>query len=199
MEELGKVKKIRDFMCGRFTLYDLSKSKLKIKKKIIPNYNIVPKSNVLVIDINNKITEVRWGLSVNWSNKTNIINARAETLNEKKIFSKTERCIFIANGYYEWKRESVKTPYYHTFKNNMLYFAGIKNDYEAAIITRQSYCNTIIIHKRQPVILEYKDFDKWFLKNHNFECLSTKNLSIFKVSEKVNNPRNNTIENILQK
>ena len=81
----------------------------------------------------------------------------------------------------------------------MLYFAGIKNDYEAAIITRQSYCNTIIIHKRQPVILEYKDFDKWFLKNHNFECLSTKNLSIFKVSEKVNNPRNNTIENILQK
>ena len=45
----------------------------------------------------------------------------------------------------------------------------------------------------------YLDFDKWFLKNHNFECLSTKNLLIFRVSTKVNNPKNNTINNILKK
>ena len=89
MEELGRVKKIRDLMCGRFTLYDLSKSKLKIKRKVIPNYNIVPNSNVLVIDRNNKITKVKWGISINWSKKINIINARSETLGEKKIFSKT--------------------------------------------------------------------------------------------------------------
>ena len=46
----------------------------------------------------------------------------------------------------------------------MLYFAGIKNGDEACIVTRQSYSNTNIIHERQPVILDYLDFDKWFLK-----------------------------------
>ena len=199
MEELGKVKKIRDLMCGRFTLYDFSKSKLNIKRKVIPNYNIVPNSNVLVIDRNNIITQVKWGISVSWSKKINIINARSETLDEKKIFSKTQRCIFLANGYFEWKRDKVKTPYYHTFKNNMLYFAGIKNGDEACIVTRQSYSNTNIIHERQPVILDYLDFDKWFLRNHNFECLNTKNLLIFRVSTEVNNPKNNTIHNILKK
>ena len=199
MGGLGKVKKTRDFMCGRFTLYDLSKSKLNIKKKVTPNYNIAPNSNVLVIDRNNKIHQIKWGISVSWSKKVNIINARSETLHEKKIFSKTQRCILVANGYFEWKREKVKTPYYHTFENKMVYLAGIKNDIEACIVTRQSYSNTNIIHERQPVILDYLDFDKWFLKKHNFECLDTKNLLIFKVSSKVNNPKNNTIDNILKK
>ena len=81
-------------MCGRFTLYDFSKSKLNIKRKVIPNYNIVPNSNVLVIDRNNRITQVKWGISVSWSKKINIINARSETLDEKNFFKNTKMYIF---------------------------------------------------------------------------------------------------------
>ncbi|MAI84595.1 MAG: DUF159 family protein [Rickettsiales bacterium] len=185
-------------MCGRYALFDLSKSKIKKKINIIPNYNIVPGSNVLLINNKNELFYLPWSLRFSWSKSFNVINARSETLHQKKIFKNTKRCIFVANGYYEWKKgHNKKTPYYHTFFNKNIYFAGLFNDYGACIVTRMSYSNTMRIHKRQPVLLKYNEFPNWFLGTHNFECKSTKKLKIIEVSTQVNFPSNNKPDNII--
>ena len=49
---------------------------------------------------------MKWGITPSWSkSKINIINARSETLQEKDDFKNSLRCIFIADGYYEWKKD----------------------------------------------------------------------------------------------
>ena len=56
-----------------------------------------------------------WGLTPAWSKKIEkfspLINARKETLMEKVTFKnliQTSRCLVLADGYYEWKREEKK-------------------------------------------------------------------------------------------
>ena len=65
---------------------------------------------------------MKWGFAPSWSkNKVKIINARSETLQEKTDFKNSLRCIFIADGYYEWKKDkSYKRPFYH-FQNHIFY------------------------------------------------------------------------------
>ena len=48
---------------------------------------------------------INWGLKVSWSTKP-IINARSETLNQKKIFSSIleSRCLIPASAYFEWRK-----------------------------------------------------------------------------------------------
>jgi putative SOS response-associated peptidase YedK len=54
---------------------------------------------------------MKWGLKTAYTIDTGKvqINARAETLKQKKTFSKllqSNRCVLVAEGYYEW----AKTP-----------------------------------------------------------------------------------------
>ena len=144
-----------------------------------------------------KIEYAYWSLKPSWSDKINIINARSETLDAKDIFKNAERCIFIANGYYEWKKiSSKKVPYYHTNSNKIMYFGGIIKENRACIVTRNSYSTIKNIHHRQPVILEKNTFEMWFSKRHNYECKKSSEIEIYKVSNSVNNPANNFYENI---
>ncbi len=58
-----------------------------------------------------------------------MINARSETVTEKPSLRKafqSRRCIALADGYYEWKRESKgKQPYYIRFQDRRpIAFAG---------------------------------------------------------------------------
>ena len=184
-------------MCGRYTLYDVAKSQLNIDIDIEPNYNVSPSSEILVINNNMKIEYAYWSLKPSWSDKINIINARSETLDAKDIFKNAERCIFIANGYYEWKKiSSKKVPYYHTNSNKIMYFGGIIKENRACIVTRNSYSTIKNIHHRQPVILGKNTFDMWFSKKHNYECKKYSEIEIYRVSNSVNNPANNFYENI---
>ena len=185
-------------MCGRYTLYDISKSKLKIANNLIgKNYNITPASVVPVLVGNNKIKSVVWTFKVSWAKKLSIINARSETLESKAIFKNSKRCIFIANGYFEWLRwGKVKKPYYHTFKDQMMYFGGIFNDEGACIVTRKSYSMDVNVHHRQPVILRYGDFERWFSFEHDYNCDHSRKMKIFEVSPQVNSPKNNAPSNI---
>ncbi len=49
-----------------------------------------------------------WGLIPSWSREpAGLINARAETLEEKPSFSESfarRRCLILADGFYEWRR-----------------------------------------------------------------------------------------------
>ena len=185
-------------MCGRYALYDTSKSKLKIAHNMVgKNYNIAPSEMVPVVVENNELKLIAWTFKAYRADKLNIINARSETLDSKIVFKNAKRCIFIANGYFEWLRQDkAKIPYYHTFKDQMMYFGGIFNDQGACIVTRQSYPMDSNVHHRQPVILCYDDFTSWFALDHDYTCEFSRNMEVFEVSTQVNSPKNNAPGNI---
>ena len=68
---------------------------------------------------------MHWGLVPSWAKDASIgnrmINARAETLTEKRTFKALlgrKRCLVLADGFYEWQRDgSVKTPWYISQKS----------------------------------------------------------------------------------
>ena len=184
-------------MCGRFALFNVSELSFDQTKKIIPNYNISPGSKVFILKKDLKIYQVNWSMKASWSDDISIFNARSETLDKKKSFRHTERCIFIANGYFEWKREnSIKIPYYHSFQKKMMFFAGVYNNDGACIVTRPSYKKISTIHNRQPVILRAFEFTQWFDKKHNYSCEFSEKMIIYKVTKKVNSAAHNAEENI---
>ena len=184
-------------MCGRFALFDEKKFDIEEGFNFKPNYNVSPGSMVYVIKDDKEIVKTKWSLRPSWSQKIEIINARSETLKSKVSFQKVNRCIFLANGYFEWKREnSKKIPYYHTFKEKKMFIGGIYDSTGACIVTRESYPKLAKIHHRQPVLLEYTDFDNWFKDSHDFKCNFSEKIIIYPVTSKVNSPVNNSIDNI---
>ena len=157
-------------MCGRYTLYSEKKIKSKFNIKIIKNFNISPRQNVLIINENFSPIFSKWGISANWNGKKHtIINARHETVNSKKIFKDLRRCIFVADGYFEWiYRGNKKVPYYHFLKDEMLYFAGLYNQSECCIITQESNNYLSIIHNRQPYFLKEENIELWLKKGEDY-------------------------------
>ena len=130
------------------------------------------------------ISHLNWGLIPSWAQDHNIrkltINARIETLNEKPAFrnSINNRCLVIANGFYEWKwlDESGKNKqkYLIALENQELFaFGGIysewldKNSGEIrktySIVTTDANDTMAKIHKkkRMPVILKRMDEVAW--------------------------------------
>ena len=61
-------------MCGRFTLYDLSKFNININNEFKPNFNISPGSSILILNENKLPLIIHWGITANWSEKVKIFN-----------------------------------------------------------------------------------------------------------------------------
>ena len=107
-----------------------------------------------------KIEYAYWSLKPSWSDKINIINARSETLDTKDTFKNTERCIFIANGYYEWKRygDGKKPFYIHHPEKKLLLMAGLWTSWGSSsdlistytVITTTPQKRIAHIHNRMP-------------------------------------------------
>ena len=147
---------------------------------------------------------MQWGLTPSWTKEKEIkplINARLETLNEKISFKnliKNKKCLVVADGYYEWKREKIsKQPYYFTRSDNQtMFFAGIYKDHQFIIITMQANSNVIDIHHRQPVIINEEDFNDYFnLKEERTSFLKSykaPELKFHPVGKDVNKPIHNT-------
>ena len=199
-------------MCGRFASYknlnklinifNITNSDFNMSK----SYNISPGQNVNIIlsyKFENYFLASNWGYNF-INNKTQhkqiVINSRIETINSKLLFKDSflkRKCIIPANGYFEWLiQDKVKIPYYHTFKDQMMYFGGIFNEQGACIVTRQSYPLKVEVHHRQPIILRYNDFESWFASEHDYACEHSQDMDIFKVTSKVNSPKNNAPDNI---
>ncbi len=183
-------------MCGRYTLYKIPS--IQIIDKINPNYNIVPGDTVLLL--NYKLTPFlcKWSIIPKWNPKIKISNIRLETLKYKDIFNNTRRCIFLANGYYEWKKvDNKKIPYYHTNNENLIYIAGVYDNSGASIITKESNGNAASIHTRQPVMLNKHELTKWVKDKEYYQFDCNISLKIYKVSLHVNRPSNNSFKNIV--
>ncbi|MGQ0604171.1 MAG: SOS response-associated peptidase [Anaerolineales bacterium] len=175
-------------MCGRFTLtvdsdelqpaFDLSEP---APAGLMPRYNIAPTQPVAVVPNlePRKLELFQWGLIPSWAKDPKIgnslINARGETVAEKPAFRaalKRRRCLVLADGFYEWKREGkTKTPMYIQLKGGKPFaLAGLWEVWHAAdgsavntctIITTEPNALTKDIHDRMPVILPPSAYDTW--------------------------------------
>ena len=205
-------------MCGRYVITSpVSKTKKIVKTAIRvedkENYNAHPYQNLPVIKkyINgNTLENLKWGIVPAWSKKKEfkpLINARLETIDEKVSFKKLiklTRCVAVADGFYEWKREDKnKIPYYFLREDKkIIYIAAIYENSEFCLITESATKNVIDIHHRQPVILNENDVNKYLnieLDGSSFlkECKKP-NLQFYEISKDVNKPTNNNIS-LIQK
>lgn len=213
-------------MCGRFTItvtyneleqyikdqFDLTFNKLEVN---VPNYNISPTNDIISVindGTHHRIGKLKWGFLPPFKidSKIGFINAMEETIFEKPSFKKAalnQRCIVLADGYYEWKKSDTKIPHLIKTKDGLFKMAAIWNTVTnqdnnkvntVAIITTKANAQTSSIHERMPVILsdeaanvwlnpKIKDIDilKSQLTSYNEEMI------IYPVSSEVNNVRNN--------
>jgi len=107
-------------MCGRY----LITSSLEAFRRLFgyleqpnfpPRYNVAPTQPIPVVRIvegRRQFALVRWGLIPPWVKDprkfTLLINARAESVNDKPAFRypmRRRRCLVPADGFYEWKDE----------------------------------------------------------------------------------------------
>ena len=147
---------------------------------------------------------MKWGLVPRWAKDKDfkaLINARLETIDEKVSFKKlikNNRCVAVADGFYEWKREEKeKTPHYFTREDaNTIYFAGIFEDDQFCLITEEAKENIKEIHHRQPVILNQADVNRYLnLELQGSAFLNERkspDLIFHEVSKDVNKPTNNS-------
>jgi putative SOS response-associated peptidase YedK len=200
-------------MCGRFTRYKTWREihdylslflgdhdKSQSAPNLPPRYNIAPTQGVEIVKMNDwgtwRIDSLRWGLLPPWSKDTSwaskMINARAETVTEKRSFSaafKARRCLVPADGYYEWKKEQGgKQPYRITLRGEaLMLFAGLWEKWEIkegvelsgafsehgagdviesfTILTTHANEMTADIHNRMPVTLDEDEIQQWMDPN----------------------------------
>jgi len=212
-------------MCGRFTRKENMQHLaellgLSIPPHLAPRYNIAPSQLVACVRTNPETTErewveLQWGLVPSWAKDASIahklINARGETVAEKPSFRKAfthRRCLLLADGFYEWKREgTTKQPYYIRMKDHRPFaFAGLWERWEKEDSAIES-CSLITIgpnavmepiHHRMPVILATTQYAEWLDASlHETEQLNTllkpfppEEMEAYPVSLMVNNPRN---------
>jgi putative SOS response-associated peptidase YedK len=177
-----------EMMCGRFTLTRDANAVARAfgvpapaSLQTQPRYNVAPSQDVVTIvnDGSAHIELLRWGLIPSWAKEEGIgnkmINARAETLAEKPSFKRllhSKRCLIVADGFYEWKKEgSSKTPMYITVDEQELFaFAGLWDAWKhpdgqvirtCTIITTEANDLVSSIHNRMPVILPPEARDMW--------------------------------------
>lgn len=214
-------------MCGRFTQKEsLQRIAEQLSINALPQlnlrYNIAPSQMVACVRTNpesheRECVELKWGLVPSWAKDASIgnklINARAETVAEKPSFSKAfkhQRCLVLAEGFYEWKREGkTKQPYYIRFKDGRLFaFAGLWERWEkqdppldtCALITTSSNALMESIHNRMPVILPEQSYASWLNPGLNntvylsglLEPYKAEEMEAYPVSTVVNNPRNDS-------
>jgi putative SOS response-associated peptidase YedK len=165
-------------VCGRYTLKAPKKAiaeafDLADVPPLLPRYNIAPTQPVPVVRLDPASGErglalLHWGLIPSWADDPAIghrlINARAETVAEKPAFRsafKRRRCLVVADGFYEWKRENGKTPYYFRLKDDSPFaFAGLWDRWEkgdelvasCTLITCEPNGVVAPVHDRMPVI-----------------------------------------------
>lgn len=216
-------------MCGRFTLtadqdsFEDRFSFTGFELGWVPSFNIAPTQDVLTVTNDgseNHAKLTRWGLVPSWAKDSKIgnrmINARAETLAEKPSFRtafRLRRCLIIADGFYEWKREgSQKIPMRITAESGgMFAFAGLWETWKqpdnswlltCAIITTSANEFMTSIHDRMPVILPRESEALWL--DHDEQDVATLSelllpydsdqMEAYEVSTLVNSPRNNSPE-----
>jgi putative SOS response-associated peptidase YedK len=137
-------------------------------------YNLAPgqAAVVVVADPARRLARMRWGLVPAWAKEEKIgyrmINARAETLDQKNAFRRPfrrRRCLVPADGFYEWQKKGPrsKQPWRIFLKGERpLAMAGLWDVWRSTsgetlesftIITTRANDLVAGVHDRMPAIL----------------------------------------------
>ena len=146
-----------------------------------PRYNIAPTQSVLaVVNEGSRRGEfMRWGLVPSWAKDIKVgnrmINAVSETAATKPAFRsafRRRRCLVLADGFFEWRREGKKrVPLYFTQKSGeSMAFAGLWENWQSpegdwirscTILTTAANSFIEPVHNRMPVILSAETEPLW--------------------------------------
>ncbi len=143
------------------------------------------KTPVITDESRGEIDLFHWGLIPFWAKedsiKKNTLNARIETVTDKPAFRNSieNRCLVLANGYYEWQwldeKGKEKQKFFITPRDQEIFaFAGIYSNWKNpntgelvnsySIITTEANELMSEIHnnkKRMPVVLKQEDRNNW--------------------------------------
>ncbi|WP_394555241.1 hypothetical protein C1N61_26250 (plasmid) [Priestia aryabhattai] len=216
-------------MCGRFSLTtDIAELQERFNFDFNgeftfgSRFNIAPSQQVLTLGSSEgkrAVTTMKWGLVPYWADDIKIgykmINARGESVDEKASFKrpfKSKRCLILADGFYEWKKEGEnKQPFRFVMKDERPFaFAGLWEQwnrggeplYTCTIITTKPNEVTKEVHDRMPVILEEDAYDLWLdPQMEDTEYLKSllvpypaEQMKMYPVSTIVNSPKNDVEE-----
>lgn len=208
-------------MCGRFAFYSPSEATAALfgvtgSIAVEPRYNIAPTQYIAGIrnsdESGRELAMFRWGLIPFWAKDPSIgnrmINARSETVAEKPSFRaayRRRRCLLLADGFYEWKKEGEsKTPYFISMASGAPFaFAGLWENWQSKETDESIQSTTIIttaanefmatLHHRMPVVLQPDTADRWLAGDDDLIDDVTANspeLTAWAVDRRVNNARN---------
>ena len=175
-------------MCGRFTDTKvdpgLIADRFGVLESTVPaetlgRFNICPTEPVLAVCGEREARALRWGLIPPWARKLGggyePINARAETLLEKRVFapliaSAEKRCLVVADGWYEWLKperpRGDRIPFRYTVDVDELFaFAGLWDERRvggervASVTLLTTTANRVCapVHDRMPCVLASSD------------------------------------------
>ncbi|MDH3532967.1 MAG: SOS response-associated peptidase [Gammaproteobacteria bacterium] len=212
-------------MCGRFAFYSPSEATAALfgatgSVDLKPRYNIAPTQEIAAIrateDHGRELTTLRWGLVPFWAKDPSIgnrmINARAETVAEKPAYRaayRKRRCLVLADGFYEWKKEgSGKTPYLISLASGEPFaLAGLWEHWQAkdadqsidsaTLITTDANAFMSQLHHRMPVVLEPETAERWMAGDEDlldYVACHGPRLRAWPVDRRVNNARNEGAE-----
>ncbi|WP_144213098.1 SOS response-associated peptidase [Shewanella donghaensis] len=173
-------------MCGRIeVLFDRMKATLDnlfdIPLSIQTNLDLRPTDQITAITSSAetlsphcsiKTVPALWGIQPAWSKKI-IINAQAETVNEKATFAsafRQQRCIIPCSGWFEWRDEGQAKKQKYRFShtaNKPLFMAGIL--YPAQQSELQQLVTLTIApndkcaeyHHRMPLFIPSTEINPW--------------------------------------
>lgn len=165
-------------MCGRYVFFtseeyrELRDIIEEVARRHKSGYGILDEQEIYPSDLapvlhygaeGRKADLMHWGIPMGESSRL-IINARAETLFEKPLFARADRCLVPAAGFFEWEKPpSGKKKYLiRPSDRSVLYMAGVyrrrplKTGERAdcyAIVTTAADEQMRAIHHRMPVAL----------------------------------------------
>ncbi|GEP02110.1 SOS response-associated peptidase [Methylobacterium oxalidis] len=178
-------------MCGRFFISQAPEIFREFygypeRPNFPARYNVAPTQPVAIVHAEGgerHFRLVRWGFWPGWLKDPKgfplVINARVETITEKPIFRgalRHRRCVFLADGFYEWRREgsgraAVKTPYMIRRADGApMALAGLWETWAgadgseidtAAIVTTGANGTMAAVHDRMPAILAPETIEPW--------------------------------------
>ncbi len=178
-------------MCGRYSLDESIEEILKYYRleqaasKYRPQPEIFPTNLAPVLGYNGKFGYVKWGFDFPYLKQT-LINARGETVDEKKSFKRAFdqwRCLIPATSFFEWNQQGEKKKHRISIPQSPIFsMAGLLHPFrdEAGetywgyvIVTTEANEQMSAIHYRMPVLLDRESGERYLQADRATETIKS--------------------------
>jgi len=178
-------------LCGRFYVDDETAKEIqKLVRKIDEQLkkaklvgDVHPTELAAVIEAENRelrATAKRWGFP-GFGNQRVLINARAETVMEKRMFRDNVQCRRVAipaAGFYEWNQAKEKATFTaedtDRGKARILYLAGFYGNFDGEdrfiILTTEANESMKPVHDRMPVMIGRDEIRPWITDSESMSA-----------------------------